>query len=172
MSPFLSFAINLFKAVVWLQLQIEMLTFLLTISCKNGISLEYFRGKTMILFSVQSINVFAMFLAHLTVHVPKSNVASMMPQPRLVTELPALGFCIQRGYTPVQSENLTLNQWYCELLTDPNMLYHLMPTCSVRHVIGRLAKRPSLQVLVMGPLEKARPFGVDICLLRNKELIA
>ena len=64
----------------------------------------------MILFSVQSINVFAMFLAHLTVHVPKSNVASMMPQPRLVTELPALGFCIQRGYTPVQSENLTLNQ--------------------------------------------------------------
>ena len=56
----------------------------------------------MILFSVQSINVFAMFLAHLTVHVPKSNVASMMPQPRLVTELPALEFCIQRRYTPVR----------------------------------------------------------------------
>ena len=64
----------------------------------------------MIKFSVKSNNVFAMFLAHLMVHVPKSNVASMMPQPRLVTELPALGFCIQRGYTPVQSENLTLNQ--------------------------------------------------------------
>ena len=52
----------------------------------------------MILFSVQSINVLAMFLAHLTVHVPKSNVASMMPQPRLVTELPALEFWIHRAH--------------------------------------------------------------------------
>ena len=46
-----------------------------------------------------------MFLAHLTVHVPKSNVASMMPQPRLVTELPALEFWIHRGYTPVRESH-------------------------------------------------------------------
>ena len=57
-------------------------------------------------FSVQSINVFAMFLAHLMVHVPKSNVASMMPQLRLVTELPALEFWIQKGYTLVRESHV------------------------------------------------------------------
>ena len=62
-------------------------------------------NKIRIKFSVKSNNVFAMFLAHLMVHVPKSNVASMMPQPRLVTELPALEFWIQRGYTPVRESH-------------------------------------------------------------------